>query len=58
LLLQLISFLVWRQKVSVVNITSSIKSFLKEEDDDACTLAAAGDIDDAFNISATDLLIV
>jgi hypothetical protein len=54
----LISFLVWRQKVSVVNITSSIKSFLKEEDDDACTLAAAGDIDDAFNISATDLLIV
>jgi hypothetical protein len=35
------------------NITSSITSFLKGEDDDACTLAAAGDIDDAFNISAT-----
>jgi hypothetical protein len=35
-----------------------INKVISEREDDACTLAAAGDIDDAFNISATDLLIV
>jgi hypothetical protein len=35
--------------------STELMAFLKGEDDDACTLAAAGDIDDVFNISVTDL---
>ena len=41
--------------VSDAEVISLAAGISKLKGDDACTLAAAGDIDDAFNISAIDL---